>query len=226
LLGVSALASCSGTGRYIDSPVLRVQDAQAMPDVAVSRLFLSQPGPYAIVFCDADQATGECIAGKGGLSATGVGGLFLPLIMDLSGIEVSEAALGNEGIDLKTRLVATVSEIAPTCGNVDGKVIMRATNVANLELSDFYCNWMAIGNVITNIKLSIDSIHLSEQSFTGFYSISLYGTGNANGSGYYKAVISPTMQAVNTESRDLVLGQRPTICDDCNKIESMGKGNS
>jgi hypothetical protein len=188
-LGVSALASCSGTGRYIDSPVLRVQDAQAMPDVAVSRLFLSQPGPYAIVFCDADQATGECIAGKGGLSATGVGGFFLPLIMDLSGIEVSEAALGNEGIDLKTRLVATVSEIAPTCGNVDGRVIMRATNIANLELSDFYCNWMAIGNVITNIKLSIDNIRLNEQSFTGFYSISLYGTGNANGSGYYKAVL-------------------------------------
>lgn len=195
-LGVSALASCSGTGRYIDSPVLRVQDTQALPDIAVSRLFLGQTGPYTIVFCDADQATGECIAGKGGLSATGVGGLFLPLIMDLSGIEVSEAARGKEGIDLKTRLVATVSEIAPVCGNVEGKVIMRATHTANLELSDFYCNWMAIGNVITNIKLSIDSIHLSEQSFTGFYSISLYGTGNANGSGYYKAVLTPTMQAL------------------------------
>ena len=65
-LGVSALAACSGTGRYIDSPVLRVHDTQALPDVAVSRLFLGQTGPYAIVFCDADQATGECIEGRVG----------------------------------------------------------------------------------------------------------------------------------------------------------------
>lgn len=212
VLCISVLVACSGTGRYIESPVLRVQDTQATPDEAVSRMFLRQAAPYTIVLCDADQATGECLEGKGGLSATGVGGLFLPLIMDLSRIEVSQAARGKEDIDLKARLVATVNEIPPVCGEVDGKIIMRATDVANLELSDFYCNWMAIGNVITNIKLSVNGIKLNEQSFTGFYSISLYGTGNANGSGYYKAVITPviapaiepTMQTVEDTAKDTV----------------------
>jgi hypothetical protein len=203
-IGVIAIASCSGTGRYVDNPVLRVQDAQATPGEAVSSLFLRQAGPYTIVLCDADQVTSECIKGEGGLSATGVGGFFLPLIMDLSGIEVDEAVLRKEAIELKTRLISTVSEIAPVCGNVNGKIIMRATNIANLELINFYCNWMAIGNVVTNIKLSIDGIRLNEHSFTGFYSISLYGTGNANGSGYYKAVITPSIAyIVPGESLDL-----------------------
>ena len=213
-LGVSVLASCTGTGRYIANPVLRVQGTQATPSEAISRLFLSQTAPYTIALCDADQATGACIGGQGGLAATGVGGLFLPLIMDLSGIEINEVARGKEGIDLKTRLVATVNGVAPVCGNVDGKVIMRAINFANLELSDFYCNWMAIGNVITNIKLSIDGIHLSDQSFTGFYSISLYGTGNANGSGYYKAVIAPTVQAARETEKDTV---KDTVKDTAKK---------
>ena len=79
---------------------------------------------------------------------------------------LGQAALGKEAIDLKTKLVATVSEITPICGNVDGKIIMRTTNIANLELTNFYCNWMAIGNVVANIKLSIDGIRLNEQSFT------------------------------------------------------------
>ncbi|MFT4712178.1 MAG: hypothetical protein ACJAVI_002209 [Candidatus Azotimanducaceae bacterium] len=196
-IGVIALASCSGTGRYIDGPVLRVQDAQATPDEAVAKLFLGQAAPYTIVLCDADKATSDCKKGEGGLSATGMGGIFLPLIMNLSGIEVDVAVLGKEAIDIKTRLVSTVSTIAPVCGNVDGLIIMRAPNIANLELTNFYCNWMAIGNVFANIKLSIDGIHLDERSFTGFYSISLYGTGNANGSGYYKAVISPTNPTLN-----------------------------
>jgi hypothetical protein len=209
LLVVSTLASCIGTGKYVDSPVLRVKDSRATssqepshldaadqitPDQAVANLFLSQAAPFSILLCDADLATGECVEGAGGLSATGLGGFFLPLVMDLSRIDVNEAVLDDEGIELKAKVVATVSEIPPVCGDVDGRISMSSGGHANLEFANFYCNWMAIGNVVTTIKLSIDSIHLNDQSFTGYYSMTFYGTGNANGSGYYKAAIVAALQ--------------------------------
>lgn len=188
-LGLGALASCGGTARYIDSPVVRLQDGVSTPTEAISALFLQPTGPYTIVLCDADPATDTCIESSTGLSATGLGGFFLPLIMDLSAIEVNQSEFDEEAIHLKTRLVSTVNKIAPRCGDVDGRINIRAGNIVNVELINFYCNWMGIGNVVTNIKLSIDGIHLKEQSFTGFYSLSLHGTGNANGSGYYKALV-------------------------------------
>jgi hypothetical protein len=197
VLGLGALASCGGTARYIDSPVLRLQDGVSTPTEAVSSLFLQHTGPYTIVLCNADPATDTCIESSAGLSAIGVGGIFLPLIMDLSGIEVNNAELVEETIRLKTRLVSTVNKIAPKCGDVVGKINIRTGNIVNIELDNFYCNWMAVGNVVTNIKLSIDGISLKEQSFTGFYSISLHGTGNANGSGYYKALVVSNRQEMS-----------------------------
>ena len=176
---------------------LRLQDGVSTPTEAVSGLFLQQTGPYTIVLCDADPATGTCLESSTGLSAIGVGGIFLPLIMDLSGIKVNNAELVEETIRLKTRLVSTVNKIAPKCGDVVGKINIRTGNIVNIELDNFYCNWMAIGNVVTNIKLSIDGISLKEQSFTGFYSISLHGTGNANGSGYYKALVVSNRQEMS-----------------------------
>jgi nitric oxide synthase oxygenase domain/subunit len=80
-----------------------------------------------------------------------------------------------------------VNEIPPLCGEINGKIVMITNNTINLELTDIYYNWMVIGNVIANIKLSIDGIHLNRHSFAGFYLISLHGTENTNGSGYYKA---------------------------------------
>jgi hypothetical protein len=82
---------------------------------------------------------------------------------------------------------------------VDGKIIISSANNFTLEFPNFYCNWMAIGNVVTTIKLSIDSIDLNKQSFAGFYSMAFYGTGNANGSGYYKAVMAPPAQEMMLE---------------------------
>ncbi len=60
-----------------------------------------------------------------------------------------------------------------------------------MQLGGFYCNWVVIGNVIVNADLSIDTINLKNKVFTGFYKVTFHGTGNAAGSGYYKAVILP-----------------------------------
>ncbi len=75
----------------------------------------------------------------------------------------------------------------PLCGTIDGTIASRPNGTASLELSNFYCNWAVIGNVISNVKLSIDDINVSDRSFTGYYRIAFYGTGNATGSGYFKA---------------------------------------
>ena len=39
------------------------------------------------------------------------------------------------------------------------------------------------------MKLSIDHIDLADRTFTGYYRITFYGTGNASGSGYFKGTI-------------------------------------
>jgi hypothetical protein len=60
-----------------------------------------------------------------------------------------------------------------------------------VQLRNFYCNWLVIGNVVVNADLSIDNVNLKDRVFTGFYKVTFHGTGNAAGSGYYKAVIVP-----------------------------------
>ena len=62
-----------------------------------------------------------------------------------------------------------------------------------MQLRNFYCNWMLIGNVIVNADLSIDTINVKDKVVTGFYKLTFHGTGNAAGSGYYKAVLAPKM---------------------------------
>jgi hypothetical protein len=52
-------------------------------------------------------------------------------------------------------------------------------------------NWVVVGNVLVNTDLSIDNISLKDKVFTGFYKVTFHGTGNAAGSGYYRAVIVP-----------------------------------
>jgi len=77
-------------------------------------------------------------------------------------------------------------------------VISRDNNTASVELSNFYCNWMVIGNAITNADFSIETISLEERTFTGFYKLTFYGTGNVTGSGYYKPCSSQRKTEVAT----------------------------
>jgi hypothetical protein len=66
---------------------------------------------------------------------------------------------------------------------------VRENDTISVELPNFFCNWMAIGNVVVNADLSIDNIDLKTRTFTGYYKITFHGTGNASGSGYYRAAI-------------------------------------
>jgi hypothetical protein len=81
--------------------------------------------------------------------------------------------------------------IPPLCRTAHGQILMRDNNTITVQLQNFYCNWVAVGNVIVNTDFSIDHIDSQNKVFNGFYKITFHGTGNASGSGYYRAVVVP-----------------------------------
>ena len=80
--------------------------------------------------------------------------------------------------------------IPPLCRTAHGQILMRDNNTITVQLQNSYCNWVAVGNVIVNTDFSIDHIDSQNKVFNGFYKITFHGTGNAAGSGYYRAVIA------------------------------------
>nr|MDJ0789558.1 hypothetical protein [Myxococcota bacterium] len=73
------------------------------------------------------------------------------------------------------------------CTRATGELTINESGSANLEYGGFYCNWILIGNVVTRLRMSVDRIDLREGSFAGYYDLRFNGTGNAGGSGYYRA---------------------------------------
>src|SRR5215468_4139841 len=188
-LSLISLTACGTTRRFVEQPHLTLDQSQVDVRQAVTELY-GQETPYTVKLCEADPSSKECKSGSNGLTATGVGGLLLPLTLHVKGITVSRQSQSVEGLAFDASLDATVDAISPWCGTVRGKIVSRANSTATLELRDFYCNWAVVGNVIVNADLSIDSINLKDRVFTGFYKVTFHGTGNAGGSGYYKAVIT------------------------------------
>ena len=70
-------------------------------------------------------------------------------------------------------------------------ITRKDNNTITMQLQNFYCNWVVVGNVLVNADFSIDRIDSHKKVFNGFYKITFHGTGNAAGSGYYRAVIAP-----------------------------------
>ena len=186
---ISLTAACGTTRRFVEQPHLTIEQSQEDARQAVTELYDLET-PYTVKLCEADPSSKDCKIGSQGLTATGVGGLLLPLTLHVRGIVVSRESRSAEGLAFDASLDATVDAISPWCGTVKGKIVSRENNTAALELRDFYCNWAVVGNVIVNADLSIDSINLKDRVFTGFYRVTFHGTGNAGGSGYYKAVIT------------------------------------
>jgi hypothetical protein len=190
ILPLIVLSACGSTGRFVEQPNLTIDQPQMNAQQGIAALY-GQATPYVVKLCEADPASKECKTDSKGITATGIGGLLLPLTLHVRGMVVSRERQSAEGLVFDASLDATVDAISPWCATVKGQIVARNNNTATLELRNFYCNWAGIGNVIVNADLSIDSIILKERAFTGFYKVTFHGTGNAGGSGYYKAVISP-----------------------------------
>ena len=183
----SGLAGCGGTGGFIDQPSLSISDAAVGRQQAVAQLF-DGAQPYKIKLCTADQSSRKCKPNQG-LSASGVGGPFLPLSMNVAALDIKSIKPAADGFAFSSQVDATVDAIPPLCGTVGG-TIKTGTNTASVQLNNFYCNWAVIGNVSASMKLSIDNIDLSDKTFSGYYRITFYGTGNASGSGYFKGALA------------------------------------
>lgn len=206
LIVFTFLTGCGGTGKFVNQPQLSIVGADTttvMPEEAVEQLFGGNILPFRISFCEADPASKTCPDEDSNPSASGIGGIFLPLVMELRAIEIDELMVNDEKIMFEARLDSPVNQIPPACGTVEGVLDTPSAESATLKISNFFCNWAAIGNVVTNITLSIDSINLETNVFTGYYKITFYGTGNASGSGYYRATVGSLDETATTQIGEL-----------------------
>jgi hypothetical protein len=193
---LSVLTACGTTRRFVEQPQLTIDEPQDIRE-AVAELFRFD-APYTVKLCEADPSSKECKKDDKGITATGVGGLFLPLTLHVKGIVVSKESQSADGLAFDSSLDAKVDAISPLCGTVRGTIVSRDNNTASMQLRNFYCNWVVIGNVLVNADLSIDRISLKAKVFTGYYKVTFHGTGNAAGSGYYRAVITPKTSSLAT----------------------------
>ena len=190
ILALATLAACGTTRHFVDQPPLTIDPPQKDAHQAIDELFQLTP-PYSITLCEADTASKQCQKNSPGITAKGLGGLFLPLTLHVKGMNIQKQSHAPDGLAFDASLDAKVDAVSPLCGTVGGKVVVRDNNTASVQLRHFYCNWVVVGNVIVNADFSIDSINLENKVVTGFYQVTFHGTGNAAGSGYYRAVITP-----------------------------------
>jgi hypothetical protein len=193
-LSLVVVSGCGTTRQFVDEPQLTVDEPQKNVREAIGELFGSMTPPYSVRLCEADLASKECKTESEGVAAKGVGGLLLPIIpltLHVRGMDIQSQRLSDDGLSFDAFLDAKVDAISPACGKVGGKVVVHENNTASVQFKNFYCNWVVVGNVLVNADFSIDSISLKDKVITGFYKLTFHGTGNALGSGYYKAVIAP-----------------------------------
>jgi hypothetical protein len=189
-LSLLALSACGTTGRFIDQPQLTVDGSDKTAHQAAADLFDGLT-PYTVNLCEADPVSKECRNGSDSIRANGVGGLLLPLALHLRGMTVSKQSPAEAGWAIDASVQSKVDAIPPLCRTAHGQILLRDNDTITIQLRNFYCNWVVVGNVLVNADFSIDHIDSRNKAFTGFYRITFHGTGNAAGSGYYKAVIVP-----------------------------------
>jgi hypothetical protein len=185
-----AIAGCGTTRRFVDQPTLTLDGPDKTAHQAAAELFAGLT-PYAVKLCEAEPVSKECKKGSDSIRANGVGGLLLPLALHLSGVTVSKQIPSEEGWAIDASVQSRVDAIPPLCRTAHGQILMRDNDTITVQLRNFYCNWVVVGNVLVNTDFSIDHIDSHRKAFNGFYKITFHGTGNAAGSGYYKALIVP-----------------------------------
>ena len=190
VLSLIALTACGTTRRFVEQPQLTIDQPQKETHQAVAELY-GQAMPYTIKLCEADPSSKECKQGSEGITATGVGGLLLPLTLHVTGITVRRQSQSVDGWAIDASFQSKVDAISPLCQTAHGQILSRDNATVSVQLRNFYCNWLVVGNVVVNADFSIDHIDLKDKAFTGFYRMTFHGTGNAAGSGYYKAAILP-----------------------------------
>lgn len=153
---------------------------------ALDALLTKKLSPKGFRFCAANKKTGEC-KGKRGLGGVGLGGALLPLALEVKSFDILDRSKTGDTWSLQTKFKARVNGIPPACAKTTGTILLSKSKAGELNYRSFYCNWLGIGNVVTKVKLKIDSVDLKGRSFAGSYSVRFNGTGNVFGAGRFRA---------------------------------------
>lgn len=210
LLVALSVTGCGTTRHYVDHPALTVVPPSATARGAVAAIF-SGSTPLYLSLCNASRSTRECLPGDSGLTARGVGGLFLPLKLHVRGIRVSAVQQTADGTTFRGAIDSKVDAIAPLCGASQVQALYGADGSLSLRFGKFYCNWALVGNVIVNADFAVDSISVGDRTLTGYYRITFHGTGNAAGSGYFRAAIAPAVTSASTRGRSASNRDAPSL---------------
>lgn len=124
--------------------------------------------------CETGLGRQECLPGSTGISARGLGGLFLPLNSVVPKVTFT-------GLEADVDIL--VNNIAARC--TEGKVTFLPDQNA-VRVGNIACNWIVIGNVIASVTLELDWVEAPD-AFGGRYTIQYSGTGNGAGSGRFRA---------------------------------------
>lgn len=100
----------------------------------------------ALLFCTLPAPNTHCGPNTTGLIARGLGGLFLPL-----DVQITSLILENTS----ARVALVINNVSGYCSagtaNAD-------TNPPTIKVTGIYCNWLGIGNVVASLELIIDSL--------------------------------------------------------------------
>jgi hypothetical protein len=143
------LSACGTTRRFVDQPQLIVDGADETPRQATAELF-DGITPHKVSLCEADPVSKDCKKGSDGVRANGVGGLFLPLILNVNGMTVSKQSPSDSGWAIDAAVQSKADGIPPLCRIAHGQILSRDNNTITVKLQNFYCNWLAVGNVLVN----------------------------------------------------------------------------
>ncbi|MEM8797051.1 MAG: hypothetical protein AAGE61_15925 [Pseudomonadota bacterium] len=186
--GTSGFANPAASSLREVEDTSRVQKA-ALPSKkakALKQLFDEDVSPKGFRFCGVDQKTGEC-KGKSGMRGAGLGGTLLPLVLEIKSVKILERSRQDGKLSLKSKFKASVNGIPPACARTTGTITLSASEPAELNYKNFYCNWLGIGNVLTKVKLTIEDVDLEGRRFSGKYNVRFNGTGNVFGTGRFIA---------------------------------------
>src|SRR5215472_4344015 len=91
-----ALSACGTTHRFVDEPKLSIgEPTRSVRDAAAE--LCHQPTAYTVALCEADQTSRECKKEQQGIAASGVGGFFLPLSLQVTALTISSETESSDG---------------------------------------------------------------------------------------------------------------------------------
>jgi hypothetical protein len=97
------------------------------------------------------------------------------------GVQV-DAASQSIGFSHATDLTFNGSPLV--CAPHPGKLTVRSADEISLTDEPYYCNWMAVGNMVTTFSFAVESIDLDRGRLGGYWAHAVSGTGNGKGNGY------------------------------------------